>query len=367
MRRVHRLLLSSAGLLLAALTLSCFDAPVRQGLRIFFNADGTVEVHAATTIQADWVDTEQSGVRDRLDQVRDEILRGEDLWARAFRAMEPRRERVTTDYEEGLLAGATRQALVEDPTAVEKLFAETPVGAYVEREGDTFMLELVPGGARNATRSQRNQVEAALERFAVSVAAYMEALAAVYERLEESPEAAEEALASLLGIDFDGEPEGLAADLRELLEETEERGGAVWEVLEIKSDAAYTPDELSRLVYDPFPSPVFVEIPGPAMEVEGFLPAEGGGYATRTHSLWDALDSLRGRWVEPVPLVEMVATLRSEESADDVDEDALLQQVLSIPRAVRHVPTPGEVKAALVEEMTPPDLYRLRWTLPARP
>lgn len=363
MSRASRRALLAGAVLLAAAAPACFDAPVRQGLEIFFNGDASVEVHASTVIPDDWLDTDQPKVRARLDAVRDAILHGEDLWSRAFRAMEPRRERVVFDYEEGLLSGSTRLAMADDPAAVERLFTGTPVGAFVQREEAVMTLELVPSGANDATQRQERKVAEALETFSRAVAAHLEALADLYEWLDAHPDSERWAMSKLLGMDEgsgqEGDDEG-----RALLEAADDSDDAMLKVLEIPGTEAYTLDELSRLVHDPFPSPVTIEVDGEVLESAGFRRNGERRFHTRSHSLWDALFALQGRWVEPVPIVEAVSAFRAVPPGEELDEEALLDRVLISRRVAHQVPSAAQVKEAIVEALTPPDLYRLRWRLP---
>jgi hypothetical protein len=46
--------------------------------------------------------------------------------------------------------------------------------------------------------------------------------------------------------------------------------GQVLEILAVPRGAAYSPDEVSHLVYDPFPARLSVKLPGAPMDLEGF-------------------------------------------------------------------------------------------------
>lgn len=354
-----------AALLIAVMGAGCFDAPVRQRVELFFDADGSVEIRVVTAIVESWRDTRNPRVRDRIATLRESLLGGEDLWARAIREMEPERERVAHDYEKGELISSTRQARAEKASAVERLFAGTPVGAVVTEEEGTVSFDLLPGRSGAATSRQERRVAEAVGSFSAAVARYLDALGALYVWLDSHPEAAGKALAILMGSD-EGRPDDgeMAPEGKRLLAEAERIGDEVSGVLDIGNEDAYTLDELSRLVHDPFPAPISVEVNGDILEVEGFLVGDGRRFTTRSHSLWDALAGIESRWVEPIPLIAAVSAIRRAGDAEDVDEDALLETLLASPRRVHGVPSEAEVREAIEAELRPPDLYHLRWKPP---
>lgn len=362
--RGFRLTVRLLALATAALALSCFDAPVRQRLELSFRADGSVEVRAATTILSSWRHTDNPRVAARLDAMREAILDDQDLWARAVRAMAPERERVCHDFEGGVLVSSMRKALASDPRSVDRLFAPTPVSASVRQEEREITLELVPSGADQATYRQKRRIEEVTETFASSVARYLETLADLYAHLDLHPGEARAAMTSLLQIADEDEDAALSEEGRRLVERVDEAAGSLIEVLDVSEDEAYTLDELSRLVYDPFPALVTIEVDGEVLESEGFIPLGDRRFATRRHGLWDALPTLSERWVTPLPVVVLVAALREASSSEDVDEESLLESTLTAPRRVHHVPDENEVRAEILRRLRPPEYYRLRWSLP---
>jgi len=333
-------------------------------VELFFNADGSVEVRAVTTILSSWRKTDNPRVAARLDAMREDILHDQDLWARAVRAMAPETERICHDFEEGVLVSSTRQALATDPQSVKKLFAPTPVSAFVQQEERTITLELVPSGANQATYRQKRKIEEITGTFATSVALYLETLADLYARLDLHPGEERAAMASLLEVSDEDADAEIPDEGRRLVELVDEAAKSLVEVLNVSEDEAFTFDELSRLVYDPFPAPVTIEVAGDVLESEGFLLDGDGRFATRRHALWDALSMLSERWVTPLPVVALVAAIRAAPSGEDVDEESLLESVLATPRRVSYVPDEIEVRAEIVQQLRPPKYYRLQWSLP---
>ena len=77
-------------------------------------------------------------------------------------------------------------------------------------------------------------------------------------------------------------------------------------VLKVESGEAYTLDELSRRVFDPFPAPVSVVLPAAPDEVEGFVVASDGRLHVPTLGLGTPSPAWPATWVAPDPVVSMV-------------------------------------------------------------
>ncbi|HXI01989.1 MAG TPA: hypothetical protein VNI57_02325 [Candidatus Saccharimonadales bacterium] len=348
----------------------CFDAPLEHRLDIYFHGDGSVEVSALTRVTQSWRDHPESRVADRIDAERDAILHGEDLWSRAVRAMAPAKERIAYDYEKGALVVYHRQGISEDPRSIEKLFTVADMTASLERENRTLTLEIAPDGASRATMRQRREVAEALESFSGSAADYLGKLAALYRYLETAPDRSGPAIAALLDYDppaLEGAAEP-GAEERRLVGDVKKASESLMEILTVKEDEAYTVDEMSRLVYDPFPAPVVIEITGEVIERAGFDGPGSGPFESPRVSLWDALESLEGRWVTPLPAVAQVEALRKADESETPDDEAqarLYESLVAAPRRAGEVPDAGEVRAALEEALRTPDDYRLKWRLPS--
>ena len=128
----------------------------------------------------------------------------------------------------------------------------------------------------------------------------------LYRYLDQRPERAERCLAELFSVARpDGSPD-LDGDEARLVKIVNDTMGEVVLVLKVESGEAYTLDELSRRVFDPFPAPVSVLLPVAPDEVEGFVLAHDGRLQVPVHGLWDALGRLAGTWVAPDPVVNMV-------------------------------------------------------------
>ena len=124
-------------------------------------------------------------------------------------------------------------------------------------------------------------------------------------------------------------------------------------ILLVDENAAFTLNELSRRVYDPFPGEVTVSAAGPVTDVEGFVQRGDGRWAVPRRDLWTAFTALEGRWISPDPARAYVAASLSA----DLDLDALLAEDLTAAPA----PTPAALRDALEAGLVPEPVYRLAW------
>jgi hypothetical protein len=175
----------------------------------------------------------------------------------------------------------------------------------------------------------------------------------LYAYLDRYPERAPTCFASLL----DEVPEGdaLSDEETELTKAVDAAMGACGRVLEPMEDEPYTIDELSRLVYDPFPAPLRLVVSGKVLEREGFPGGAEGPLQVPAASLWSAFVSLEGRWLEPDPAL---ALWRENAASGRKTID-----VTGIASLSRHFarPKPDDVRAAIEGQLRQPPVYRVRW------
>ncbi|MFC2172788.1 hypothetical protein ACFLU6_09170, partial [Acidobacteriota bacterium] len=129
-------------------------------------------------------------------------------------------------------------------------------------------------------------------------------------------------------------------------------------ILEFPGDSAYSPDEISRLAFDPFPAPLIIEVPGEILELEGFEREDRHKVFYRGISLWEAYARVEGRWHEPDPVLPVMPYLYGE---IDEDEPFDLDSFLSLPRYCTTPPSLQEVQQAVAELLSPQEVYRIRW------
>ena len=346
---------------------SCFETqPVRERIDIFFHDDGAAEVAITTSISADAYNEENPRLRERVSRVGEDLVRGEEPWSRGIREAAPVRERRTYEFDKGNLSEAVLEALVESPEDLPRLFENVPIGTLVTRDGSRLTLEFAPSRSSRAPEREERRLREATDAFAASMADYLESLAALYDHLEAHPESARACFAKLLGVS--GEEEGISAlteSESSLTGAAEKAANAMIAVLTVPQGEAFTHDEISQLVFDPFPGPVTVEITGRVEAVAGFLQETESRFSIPQLGLWAAIESLQDRWVSPLPVVEAVRVFQeSEETGEEPDEGGLLEQVLSNPRHVESVPRKSEILSALEAAMRPEESYKIEWRLP---
>ncbi|HPS79237.1 MAG TPA: hypothetical protein PLS53_13850, partial [Thermoanaerobaculaceae bacterium] len=278
-------------------------------------------------------------------------------WDPRFEALEPARERLEVERRMGDVESVVRQALAREPEGLRRFFAFTDVDAVLIEEPGHAELQLAPRRASRATAAERRLVERELESWSETLARYLAATAELYRYLDLHPERAERCLAELFSV---ARPEGSAdldGDETRLVKAVNDTMGEVVLVLKVESGDAYTLDELSRRVFDPFPAPVSVVLPVAPDEVEGFIVARDGRLRVPVQGLWDALGRLAGEWVAPDPVVAMV-----EHSLSSPGTDFPLAAFLTLQRSHASTPPePRDIAAALRRELTPAPLYRVRW------
>lgn len=340
---------------------SCFEPPVREDLHLRFLANGAVVATSTVRISADQ-DTRNPALSRRLAETRRAILDGSDAWGARFALANPAAERFWWEKRLGDLAAASRSAAIAEPKGLEALFGDTSVAVTYRIDKDQGLAELilVPGPATRATRRQRQEMERTLEAWAAAIAEYLEAAGDLYAHLERQPDRARNCF-GLLFSDLleDRERKSFEEPAEEeaaMLERLDEAMRRVTDVLLVPQRAEYSPDEVSHLVYDPFPARLTVKLPGAPVEVEGFQPGEDGALVVAGLGLWEALRSLEGRWLAPDPVLFYVDNSRRGKQAT-IDLDAFLQK----PRQALSAPSAEEVRQAVEELLRPAPLYRASW------
>lgn len=365
--RKQRALLAGV-LTLGALAAGCFETqPVKERVDIFFHDDGAAEVAITTEITQEAYSEENPRLRDRVERLGEALLRGDDPWSRGIRTAEPDRERRTYEFDKGHLTHTTLESLVANPETLPVIFEAYPVGAFVRLEGPVVTLEFTPSRVSRASERQERKLGEATVSFAAAMEAYLRNLGALYDYLEERPSRARACFAKLLGISGDaaGEAAELSAKEAELAAAAEKESDRLIEVLTVPQGEAFTVDELSQLVFNPFPGPVTVEVTGRVLAETGFEYDEEGRYLVPEIGLWAALESLEDRWVSPLPVVSLVEAFRaSQESGEEPDDAAILDELMSFSREVESLPRKEEILSALEDELRPAEIYRLQWRLP---
>jgi hypothetical protein len=346
-------------LLACALLLSaCFEPPVDESVQLRFLPDGGVVVSSKVEV----VGGDNAGapaLNRRLMEIRQGLLEGSDPWSRRFAGVHPPLERSSWEKQLGEIHQAAHAAMLAEPRDLAAFFNDTSLSVSYEIKEGVAELVIVPGSPSRATRRQREQTKKMLDAWTEDVARYFTAGENLYRYLDEHPDRARACLGALyadLLSDTD------KSRLPELIEGEKERLDAlqaamqtVWGVLDVPEGEDHTPDELSHLVYDPFPGRLTVRLSGPPLGApEGFAAGPNGTLTAEGPGLWQALRSLQGRWLTPDPILFYIeAKHRSTDQA--LDLSALVRQ----PRHAEAAPNSKEVRLAVEARLQPAPLYRV--------
>lgn len=347
-------------LALALFTLSCFEQPVTEDLEIRFLPGGAVVLRVTVKISDPDRFQDSPPARDRIEETRRDILEARDPWTQRLRSLEPVAERTIRDREAGSLVRADHRVLLEDARALRRFFSDTLLRAAVTAGETQTELTLVPGPGSRASRQQQEAWRREFGKWTSALARYLEAGEKLYAYLEENPDRAEACFASVFGETLTDEAKerherpsaGDAARVEPLSKAMEE----VLNLFAVPADSAFSPEEISRLVCDPFPASLLVRVPGPVLEVEGFQDGGSGVLRAPTLSLWAAFTRIQDRWLSPDPVVIYYEHLAGGK------KPLVLEDFLRRPRSARSAPSPAELLRVLEEQLSPAAVYRVRWS-----
>ena len=243
-----------------------------------------------------------------------------------------------------------------------------------------------------ATAGESDTVESGLRGFAVDAARYHRRIAALWRYMDENPGRRFECLRALFAAARGEElpestlvepPRELAPntappapaerprgqpvlrDLEiELIERIVEAGEPLMEIFEVPEDDAFTLQELSRRVFDPFPAVITVLPDGPVTEAVGFAES-GDGWTIPSLDLWRAFRTLDGRFVSPDPLLFLLDTDGNDFGCDEQDDACKdRERVFAFLERGDFDARPGSslvIRRVLETELQPLDVYRLTW------
>jgi hypothetical protein len=299
----------------------------------------------------------------RIEETRRALAEGWDGWGRAFAAVRPLLEQGSWEKREGGLVRHERSALLEGPEQLREFFSRSDLRVAYRVAGGIAELSILPATATRATRSQREHVEAELEAWSATVASYLAEARPVFAYLAEQPDRARACFGQIFSDRLaEAERSALPEPTPEeepLLKSMMESMTPVLEVLRVPAGEAYTPNELSQLVFNPFPAGFTVEAPAPIVDMEGFERTGERTARVPGLGLWEAYAGSRGRWIAPDPLqAYLESILREDETPFDLDA------FCALPRRAAEPPAAQEVRGALMKALTPAGVYRLSWTVP---
>jgi len=352
----------TALIVLACLPLTaCFEEPVREHVHLTIRNDDPIIVTVVQEVASSDVARGNTELAYRLDESRDTIDQSLDPWSRRFALLEPLAERLSIERLEGELRRSIHSAVVPSFNDAVRLLEADGLTGNLTRAGGSAEIQLYPTGGSRATYLQRQEAERRLDDWSQRLAAYFEAVADLYAHLEERPDRAVPCFAHV----FDKhEGLGVTGPLDEVEEELVTRAKTTMEevalVLLVPDDDAFSLNELTRLVYDPFPARLTVAVEGHVLSFEGWI-EDGGFYERPAVDAWNALRSFEGRWISPDLVTAAAAPLPEEQQPDP---DVLL--FASLPRRFTSPPSSGDVEAALLAAMVPESRLQLRWRTPPR-
>lgn len=364
----HRTARRLAPLLLLATLAGCFEEPVRDDLELRFDPESGVEVELVTTFRLPGGQNDNAALQARVAERRRRIQNGEDDWSARFEALHPGSRRTVLDWENGELTEARQSAqldLGDDSDALERFFADTLVNATYTAEDGWAELSIAPLAAGRATRRQRQLYDRALAPWTEAVADYFDAAATLYSYLEDHTDRSKVTLGVLLadalpGVDEDELRAQLLAEEKPLVDAVEDAMDSAAEILLIDNGEAYSINEISRLLYDPFPARIRIHPAGTLLETEGFEDGGDGRLEIRGISLWEALESLQGVWLDPDPLL-LYIRLSGGITGDPAPEVTLDEIAARDRYAATPPPAADEIRAGIDERLRPEPIYRAVW------
>lgn len=342
---------------------ACFEPPVLETLDLRFLRDGSFVVTSTVEVSDEKGEANPALTR-RLAQVRQELEEGSDPWGRRFASLEPAAERFAWEKQLGALRRGTRAALATEPERLHAFFGDTSLGVSYEIREGIAELAITPGSPARASRSQRDEVERTLDAWSGHVAAYLKEAGDLWTYLDERPDRAHPCLGTLfedlLADDVREKLEPLTAEELERIDRLRQAMEQVMAVLLVPEGADHSPDELSHLVYDPFPARLTVRLPGRPLEApEGFaVDRDGKALVAAGPGLWQALQSLEGRWLTPDP-----ALLYVQRDGRDQKEPLDLAALVALPHRSEPAPSADEVRKALEDRLHPEPLYRVTFAV----
>ena len=354
---MSRLASTIAVAVLGLLATSCFSEPVTEKLHIEFGApDALVDVTASVEIR-DGAEP-KSALAARLDRLRDDLVAERDFWSTRFRIVDPGADEYRRERSRGKISKVVRRALM-DRNDLARLLDGFAAVSFISGPGWDEMNMDVARSSR-ATSEEKRVVAAKLDRWSLEFANHVATVAKLLRYLDAHPARARVIVAHVLvkeNLDEEYRSVALTDDEKDLVKLVREGNDRLLGTLAETEAAAYTFEEMTRRVYDPFPAEITVTASDAILECEGFVCSEDRVARVPKLSLAGILPSLE-RWASPDPLMLIVA--RGERNLEK-DLDAFLER----PRSVAAVlPGAVEVRSAIEEMLVPASTYRLRWRVP---
>ena len=301
---------------------SCFEEPVREHLHLSLRGDGPVVVTVVQEVTPSNDIGDNPELTDRLEESRETIDHSLDPWSQRFALLEPLAEHVSIERVDGELRRSIHSGVLSSFDEVLRMVEVDGLTGSLAVVDGTAELELFPTGGSRATYTQRQDTDRLLSEWSAVLAVYFEAVADLYAYLDEEPDRAMPCFAHIFdkheGLGDTGPLEQVEEKLVVRVKDAMEN---VAFALMVDDGEAFSLNELTRLVYDPFPARLTIAVEGQVLEAVGFL--AGADFFERPPvDAWNVLRSLEGRWISP-DLVTAAAAPGSDDRQPDPDIVAL--------------------------------------------
>jgi hypothetical protein len=335
----------------------CLEPPISESVEIRMEAGGASVVTVGVALRDPVEYRDSANVQERIEAEGRSLEAGTDEWSGRLRAGDPVRTRSVVDRERGRLVRVTRHARFEESADLRAFFRDTGVGVTFTGGTTWEELTLLPGRPGRPTSSQRDRVRRELDTWSASIASYLDASSKLYAYLDRRPERARACFANLLAKPSDDD--ALEDEELRLTGDVDAAMAEVAAVLAATGDEPYTLDELSRMVYDPFPAPIRIVVPGAVLEREGFPGDADAPLRIPMASFWSAFERLEGRWLSP-DIVLAAWRLDANDPGNEFDVGGFARQ----PRR-SSAPDAVEVRKAIEDQLRTAPVYRVRWSADA--
>jgi hypothetical protein len=340
---------------------ACFEEPVQEHLHLTILPGGPVVATVVQQVAPSERGRDNPQLTGRLEESRASLEQELDPWSQRFARLTPIAEHKSLEISEGEVRRAIRSAVFRSfDHAVQLVEADGLTGNLID-SGSYQELSLFATGGSRATYSQRQQAERLLTEWSTDLADYFSSTIELYVHLDRHPDRAEPCLAHVFDKHEDTEATGPLTTIEgKLVVRVKESMERVAEALLVPDGEAYSLNELSRLVYDPFPARLTIAVESAVLDSVGLIAREGY-YERPAVDVWSALIALEGRWVAPD-----LVTAAAAPAPDDQQPDPDVSLIASLPRQFSGPPTSAEIEMAILSELVPEDVLQLRWHTPAK-
>ncbi|MBW3564037.1 MAG: hypothetical protein KY459_04875 [Acidobacteria bacterium] len=334
---------------------ACVTDPLTESIDIEMLSDE--EARVSVTVEIEPVDPETRPAAAASTTALANALADEtDQWSRRFAAVNPYREQRTWTRTEGVLTKVQHSAVL-DPREIGLFFGDTSISVFVTGGEDWREISIYPGTSNGASVEQQRALERRMTVWLQSVSRYYGAVARIYEYIEAHPHRTRDVVSAMFAIDAI-----LTETERILLDEFEIELDELIGLFSVSEDESLSLQRVSQLVYDPLPASLRISVDGDVLLHEGVEEQDDGSFVVPRVGLWEAFAALEGRWITPDPLTVFLRMAEEDEARDeDESEEDPLAAFLEQPRWVHSVPQSEEIRDALMEELRPEPVYRVRW------